>query len=561
MLDRYRQILLHNIGLTIGILLSLSLSLWFLTIADTKITTFDPDSLHYAKHLPVYYWIGMGLNCIVILLSLTIHQVFHKGIWIIHSFAILILVLYIIGTPSFIYDNPSPNDVYVYSSLVDTIGTTGHAEGDFHYLEEFPGSTIFTSMIVQVFGVTTLAVEKYAAIFIVLILSLIIYALAKGVLRQYAVFAPITSIALAFVYGYHLVPQNIALLLTATLLMILVSSFLRKRKEEVSIEMKRRALIILLWMAIIVSHPSTPILNLFAFVFMFAILLLISRPLLSFGVGNTRPLIENGSGERKTEPYILIYFFVAYMAYIVYAGEFMLESTVSLFQDSISDLASGNVFNVNDQVASNPLSSYTLYYYARWFEIIGISTLGLVSILILFCNNNYRLSALLIGSFFVGYIFLGVILVASGEAATDYGTGRILLFACVPCSILFSMVFASKMTKLFKSFRVILLLFILTSSIAVPLTRYGNHSYNFMSDSEFAGLKFVSEFPGIGNRSRDLDNNAIMRLSPFSNNGYCLFELKQQKGGEYTKSFKDQHKLYDSGQCRLYKKDPLPYAL
>jgi hypothetical protein len=530
--------------------------LWLLTIVTTHIVEFPPDTLSYAKQLPIFYWVGMVLNCVAFILLLGKSSTLStKKSGLRDLFFIIILILYIFGTPLFIYTNPRIIDVYGYSSYaIDSVITTGYASAPIwqwqhEYLNNFPGSTIFFSMIIRVLGITTISFAKYYPLYLMFIISFLIYAISKKVAGNYALFAPVAYCSLTFVTEYNLAPQSHALMLTTVFLLILIP-LLQFKKQDRDIQTKKLVLIVL-WIIIVTAHPSTPIINLFCFFVVYIICIGFEQISSSRNRYFNLPrdhLIKIGGVYRN----FLLLFGVMYVAYLIYISDFMLNKIIKLSQHISNDLLAENMFSVTAPYTINPSASYTLLYQVRWIEIIGILLLGLSSIFVLFFKNKDKISTFIVGTLFVGYMSLSAFLVIGGKASSAYGPGRGMIFGLVPCSIIFSMVLNTKLKeRKYHIFKTILLLFIISSLLVLPLARYGGDPYNFVSESEFAGMEFVSQHPQIEITIQDFCNPGTHSL--FTNHWYNLFELKQQRGDEYANRFIDQHKLYDSGQCKMHK--------
>lgn len=549
----FKDALLQNDDKIIWILLINSITFFLFTIGETQILDFYPDTLYYLKHLPFYYWIGMGFNC-AIFISLIRKKLFYCKINYLSVFLfIIILILYLHSLTPFIYNNPRIIDIYGYCSYaIETVLTTGYSKGSIwqwqhEYLVEFPGSTIFFSMIIIILEISPLIFAKYYVFVSMFILSLLIFALSKKITGEYALFTPIAYLSVAFVSEYNFAPQSHAFLMMVTFLLILIS-FLNKRNKALFIG---KSMIILLWIMIVVAHPSTPIINMYSFLIVCAICIGISRILPSNAYFN---LSEDELMHIKNVFMNLLYLFIViYFGYIVYRSRFVFSGLVSLTQKIFNDLMIGNMYSITAPLAVNPSESYTLFYNVRWGEIISIVFLGLLSIFVLVIDSKDKdeISTFVVNSLFLGYISLPIFLVISGETA--YGPERALIFGLIPFSIMFSMILKTELegTK-YRIFKGLLIMFIITSMLILPISKYGSDSYNFVSDSEFAGMNFVSNHPSIGIEIRDFCTPLSSYL--FTNYWYNLFELQQIEGEIYRDSNLRNHKLYDSGQCHLFKR-------
>lgn len=544
-----KECILKHQKKVIILLLINAFTLWLLTIATIHIYKFPPDPFYYAKQLPVFYWTGMVLICITLILSLY-GQPLPKPKK--HEFTeiifIIILILYLFGTPSFIYTNPRFMDVYGVSYIVDRVIEAGGAHIRYTglmYQTEFQGSILLFSMLSECTGVDILSFSKYYPIYLMFMISILIYGISRKISDKYCLFAPIAYLSLAWIQEYHLCPQSHALILSIGLLFLLITLLTGKDTRN---DLNKKLLIIMVWSAIVVSHSATSIINLISLFF-----LLFSYIFLKYSFFITkRNLLEGISTKIESLSTLLILFVTIDIAYTLYASDFIFARVISMMEATINNMLYGETFVVVNRAVTAPTQSYLFCYYLRWYIIIGAMVFGLLSIFYLFLKNRDRTSSFVISSLFIGYSLLGLYLIISGY--NIYGADRSFIFLLIPFSILCSMVLhtESKLkgnthkiiaSKIFRIFKISLVLFIITAMFLLPITRYGTDPYEFVSESHYAGREFKSLHP-------------ISDSLAFTNLSYNHVELKQQRGEDYMNCFDvvNLNRIYDSGQCKIHKK-------
>ena len=100
---------------------------------------------------------------------------------------VMVLILYLFGTPSFIYTNPRFLDVYGFSNLISQViedgGAYTHYLGPMNmYHGEFQGSTLLFCTISECTGVNILSISKYYTIYLTFMISFLIYIISIKIL-------------------------------------------------------------------------------------------------------------------------------------------------------------------------------------------------------------------------------------------------------------------------------------------------------------------------------------------------------------------------------------------
>ena len=214
MISKISHILKEYNTKIIAILLVNIFTLWLLTIVTTHISEYPPDALYYAKQMPVFYWIGIVLSCIIIFLLYYIPLQDSKKNILIEIGLLVLLILYLFGIPSFIYDNARLFDVHIISRYVENLVIEGHTVGDKLYIGIFTGSTISFSALSMISNTDILLIAKYYTIYLMFVVSLGLYSFAKRLTNKYYIFAPITHLSVAWMSINHMTPQPYAFMLT-----------------------------------------------------------------------------------------------------------------------------------------------------------------------------------------------------------------------------------------------------------------------------------------------------------------------------------------------------------
>lgn len=565
--NRYYKILL--------LLLITSLMFWLLTIATTYIYKFPPDVFFYAKQLGIYYWIGIVILFIAILLL--IFAKYHlklKNSILLEIFLIFILVLFLFGTPSFIYHNPRFSDVYGVITMIDALTAMHHTPlGDPNvggYMGFFPGTLFFFSFVKIVSGLSLLTLAKYYPIYLMLLSSLLVYYVTRRLSNDYAFLSPVCYLSLAWTQEYHLSPQSLALILYASFWLFIIIQLISKRNfTEFSI------ISLILLAAMIVSHPLTPlvvIINL-SFLFIASFLLAYLRPVKMGRISSTLLLAA-------------IFMFFGWCMLLAIDNFANLIFTLKTFV--------GNLYlahTVLNFAPVNPQPDAALVNLIREVLTVVETAVGGICTLYLW-RKRRRVEAVILGSWFVScYIFF-----MPGAIAGAY-FGRTLIFSLFPFSVLIALAFSSGFkSRIGKTIQICVLLLIFSSAILIPVTNYGGDYFEFVPDSFLILHTKIAEsnhsfldFSDIpASMSRLLTYSLIVPESginttynniTYNSEGYYkgvitysgeeyykgvvssqtiynYYQVRASKGREYTSFFEQQglSKLYTTGDTSIYKK-------
>lgn len=268
---------------------------------------------------------------------------------------------------------------------------TSESYSSIYWINEYPGASIFWGLCSQILGISLISFANYYPLYLIFILSILIYTISKKIAGNYALFAPVAYIAITFVQEYHLAPQAQALMLTTLLLVLLIIVFIKPLTKSNAISIT--FLIIVIWLAIVITHPATPINILISIIFICLMylslklymkldlsLLKLKSSFLFLPTKKSYLWLKEISTRMELVQCLLALFGVIYIAYILYNADFMLVKIVSLTQS----ITNNQLYGSGEYVAENalvtqPASSYILAYKLRWAEIIGVLLLGLLS--------------------------------------------------------------------------------------------------------------------------------------------------------------------------------------
>lgn len=539
--------LINNYKKIISILYVYIFIFWTFNIHLVNISKYFPDSLYYIRNLSIFYWLGIILIITVFILDIYIEKKSTIKTWELNHFLLVIFaVFYLYGTPSFIYSNARALDVYAYTYLVDNIVGTQIIHTDPMYFTQFKGSTLMFSMIFQCTKINSLIFAKYYPIYLMALTSIFIYETTKKICTKYYILSPLAYLSLGWVQEYHLSPQSHVLILSI-ILFYLLTLFVNQNSNVWQVVL----LIFVTWSAICNSHALTPILIIFSLIFTCGSIKFLEK------INNNNNGLNRTISPKTTEiykflgPFIIIYIASAYSSSIV-SGK-----TSYIFAQILYNLRNGNTPKIVDRAISFPSPSYLLGYDLRLTVALLTIITGFICLLIIYSLKRNTYSNIYIGGTYLGFLIFGMILILGGN--NDYGFDRAYLLLLIPYSIMCSMLLDAniyinkqftKITLYSKISIVVILFFILSLMVLLPITRYASDPYDFLSESDRAGKNFCFKF---NNNLADDPANQIRPISPkyaFYASFYNYIEMKAQRGSKYINKINSLNIIYDSGQFK-----------
>lgn len=519
-------------GKIIPIILVWMTIFWLLTYYTMNITAFKPDSFFYIENLPIFYWIGIIFGCYVLgILILKSDEILHKTVF--ELILTILFVLYLFGTPVFVYASPQFIDTYgVINRVSDTI-LNGHILALGGYDIEYPLQIVFFSQL-AIISMSIFQLAKIFPLINVFIVSLFIYLLAKKINPKYCIIAPIFYLTISWLDIQHLSPQSYGLMLTVMFLYFLITRFIEKTN------IVKTLFLFLIMIVIVFSHPISPLLNFMPLLIIWIVTLLLSYSKLSskFNFIKRDKIIN-----------ILILQGVFYFGYSMYLvegifGRFLQDLNRSL----MNFLYGGKSLSIVDFTITKPMFSYMMTYYLREISLILIALLGLLAIIIILSKKRDKIGILLSCIFFGYMSIFGYLFLTGTSGFVDRGFAFALMI--LPLLVVSILGYHDKEYS-FKIFNIFFIVLFIFSLVTFPITNQGTAPYMVPSTSEIAASDFIYSNPQL---EQDVKYSYSGSPAVYNQYWFNYITLKHQKGQDYINSFNliGLNKIYDSGQAKIY---------
>ena len=447
----YELVEFRTFVLVLG-LLAQSLALWILTASTFTITDLPADSFFYISHLPFTYWWGLAATTVLFFVG---RRETGRLRTILELSTLLLLGLYTLGLPSFVYNTPRILDSYQHmGNSLGLISNSGWLNSPIWYARQFPGAFTFFAQLVLVPGIDSFSLMKYYVVGETSIMVLFVYVITRTHAPNYA--AVTTGAFLgALWFQLHLSPQSLELVLYLGLILTLIKVIENPQRSETW------TLIALITAPIfIVSHPETVILVipgiLLFLVFIF---------------------LRSGTEFRELVPNVGITLLALAGWFAVWWTTFAAEARnliVSVAQSAIRSLSSIAYHSARTSIPSSPSFSYRVTITSELTISGAIWALGIALILVSRLRLLQR-EALLGGLFTVAVLTVPVtVFVRTDMLARSY------LFSLIPEVILVAWLlerrslFHIRNRSLHPPFKAILIIGMIVLLAMLPLTRNGN---------------------------------------------------------------------------------------
>src|SRR5207245_4873690 len=121
--------------------------------------SFPADSLYYARQLPFAYWWCVAASLALLISASTLRGRLRVTV---ELSSLLLLALYVIGLPSFVYENPRILDSYAHmSNSLLILASQGWVGSTDWYVRQFPGAYIYFAQLIAIAGISPLDLMKY----------------------------------------------------------------------------------------------------------------------------------------------------------------------------------------------------------------------------------------------------------------------------------------------------------------------------------------------------------------------------------------------------------------
>lgn len=472
------------------LLLAQSIALFIVTAALFTIPFIPADSFYYVSHLPVTYWWGLAATLVLFFVG---RRTEHRFRTILELSSLILLGIYVLGLPSFIYDTPRILDSYQHmGNALGLISNQGWAGSPIWYARQFPGGFTFFAQLVLIPGIDPFSLMTYFVIGCASIMLLFLYTVIRAHSASYA--APATGLFLgALWFQLHLSPQALELVLYLGLILVFTKMIESPRES-------RPWTLIALFTApiFILSHPETVILMIPGIMIFLAYTLLKSRPvfwelLRSVGIAVAALAVS----------------FTIWWLTIAYDAFHLISSVATGALVSLSSIATRSV---RTSIPSTPSYSYRVTITSELLISGAIWGIG-VAIILLSRLRLLRREAFLAGLFTVAVLTVPVtVFVRTDMLARSY------LFSLIPMVILFPWllerrsVFNVRSRSLHLPFRAIMIIGMVSLLVLLPITRNGNDPEEIIPQSSL----FASNIAG------GLQHNSVLLLN-IGEYGYWYF--------------------------------------
>jgi len=228
-----------------------AVSLWFVTASTFRITTFTANSFYYYSHLPFTYWWGLTAT-----LALFFVRAIFRGRWQIalDISALFLLSFYLIGLPSFAYQDPRFLDTYYHTgNSLNLLNYQGWLNSPSWYGHQFPGVFAFVAQLVSIAGIDPFQLMRFYPVALSLVIVFMVYVITRMFSSQYASIASATFLG-GMWFQFHISPQSLELILYLGVIFLILKIIedAPRRKLWSTVALASIPIFVL-------SHPETPL--------------------------------------------------------------------------------------------------------------------------------------------------------------------------------------------------------------------------------------------------------------------------------------------------------------
>jgi hypothetical protein len=465
-----------------------SIILFLLTIyiASPAFGYFYADPFYYMRSLPVFYWIGISITILPLIIPS-----YNKS----KIIFVIILGLYLYGLPVILYNNPRFTDVYSHeASTISLLNHQGFPTENEYYSKEYPGTFLFQSINLLITGIPDFILLKTMSIFLIILPGVIVYLMVKNIYPTMASIAALAFFATFFNDQGHFSPQLFALSLYLAVLFGLqkVSSY-NKRAEK--------SWIIVAMLAIIIVNISNPTSSYFLFANLLAGLILL-RLLRGPFRWNNKVIWDRIWTILIIDTVILI----SWSAYIG-VGKGIYEPV-----DLSTQFSSQLPIHPNPPDESVFISTYLGYAVRICMFIIGIMML-----IVLYLRRKFLVDRtitphlIIIAALFI--IALSFIPISGLQKYTSTFLLRAVFYASISWSLtipfFINLPFRSRVAR---NLKYIPIIYGILSIILLPITKYGADYLSFIPSSELYMANFIDHHRG-----------KVYELLPLTDNTWQIF--------------------------------------
>jgi len=520
----------------------------------THIQIYPPDPFYLFFSLPIYYWIGILILIVAILIRIIVDIEITKTDTFI-DIAILGLTTFYYSITTFVYPTIRYVDTYyLYWYLLNPVISAGTINIPVNYSPMyytiFNASTIFFAYIFQ-FNLSPSIVANSFPILVISTGSIITYILCMKYSGRYALIGGLFFILFNW-DACHLAPQHYSYILSFLILFLIVILLIKKKKEKIIYFIP----LLILLVVITLSHLLASIILLYFFVSIFIIFIICE---LLFGrLKYLLNPIKDYCNQKKIILLPTFFLFIAFITYMIFIGIYYFQKLATFSNVVFSSFFEYHQINLVHRAVLHtiPSSLYMDVYYIRISVLFSYLILSVIFSLIIIYIYLKQPSAIkkisyvifMIIALFVLFSFGGILL-ATGNATYGYERSYplSLIFFGVLASVIFSL--NNSLNKVISVLKKIIVIFIVILIILLPIIKYGSDPYHFFSESEDKANQF-----GINHIEK-------FEMTLYENNTFSIMTyndkaLEDQAGlQQYLNKFnnKSLNKIYDVGKtCKIY---------
>lgn len=427
-----------------------------------------------AEKLNAYYWVG--LICVLISLVLLVNSSVEASrcekVFLMQT---VLLSLYLYAISAFVEENIHFYDTWMHSARSFSILLNqNHTISSEYYSSQFPGAFLYQCVGILITGINALVIMKYFPLLLSVLTVVASYILFRKIFfdRKMAYLATVFLVTgSVWVLPKHFCPNSIAIILYLLFFYFLIS---RHTTEKVG-------LMTLLVIAIVTSHPITPI-----FIFLSLLSIFI-------GIKVTKRFsfskIYNIPTPRFISANIMLFLFILIFSsawFLFAANDLLIDQirNVSEFLQSLGDYLTFGRFTERFATTSTLLKGQMLKI-AYSLLFVSLSAIGGVYLIISRFKRHAKEKAYFfpfMTSWIVACVIFGII---TGFLQAGEFYERVLLYGFVPLS--YFAVFAWR-TKIGK---IILIIGLLIGAPLSVFATYSNESFEYVSTTDLHGVQFM----------------------------------------------------------------------
>jgi hypothetical protein len=458
-------------------LVTVSVSLFFITAATVRLAELSPDSFFFVSQLPLAYWLGLLATLSLFLIR---NRVKDRARTLLEISALILFSLYLFALPSFVYQDPRVLDSYQHEGdALVLLNSGGWYNGPIWYVYQFPGAYTFFAQLTAIAGIDPFQLIKYYPAVLAAVLAPLLYATTRTLGPKYS------AISSGFIlsglwFQLHLSPQSLELIPYVGIVYVLV--------KIIEDQPRRRlwSMIALVSVPVLViSHPETP-------------LVLALGTVAFFILG---PLVSAGRIKALRSSLLIIgpFFLALSIMVLVWWTAVALGALAqveSIVKGALA-IGVGGISHGAPNVPLTPAPSYQTVILIQETVSVLVWLLGLS--LLLFVRRFRPREYLLAGLFLAAIATIPVALFANADVLQ-----RSYLFSLFPVGLLLaSLLERGKVLRMgaLPTARLLgagLILMMVFFSILMPIARYGGDSFDYLPQSSLLASDVAA---GLGSNS------------------------------------------------------------